>query len=516
MQRTTPHLRMLLSLLCALCLALAACSTTSIREQEPAEPVGQIIPTKLAIVHTGGIEGAYVRKGSSMGIAAVAGLARQLEDEGYEVLLFDSGNSLGGSALADLSNGETAVGFMNAAGYDAMALGGLELDLGRQTLSTRISQSDFTCLSANAYEAITNEPIASERRTYTLGDGRVIGVFGLTSPQAVAGIGPATARELALAPDNLIALAQRHVSELKAQGCRLVVCLSSLGFDEQGLPLANSVASQVEGLDLLLDASTGGTSQVTQINEQGEETLVIETSGRLQGASVITWSGGALTTKTYDASTAKKSDEQVLSLVTQSASELDRQLAKVITTSRDILATDRTLTGSCGLGQLAADAMLWEASHGLGTSPDAALLVASSLQGALPKGEVSYANALKVLPHTSSRLCTLEVTGSRLEAALQPLLTTTPTPSALMPQVSGVAFAEDQGTRSIAGVGGRTFSPSGTYTIVTCEGLLAADGALKDLATDATLTATDTSAGKALANYLEKECKDGIPERYFQ
>ena len=506
------------------CLFICGCSTTSTGEQTPEQPVSQIVPSKLAIVHTGGMEGAYKREGRSMGLAAIKGLATQLEGEGYEVLTLDSGNSLGGSAVSNLMDGETAVGFINAAGYDAMALGKLELALGTSTLSKRFSQSDFKYLSANVLDAQSREPLTSTRFIHTLTDGRSVGVFGLTSPSGTEGLGPLASAGVTLSYTDLETIAKQQVSELKAQGCRLIVCLTCLGFDEQGLPLANHIASTVDGIDVLLDASTGDTSQRTQTSESGYDSLVIETASGLEAASVVIWEQSKLSTRTVDAQSAKKDDEQVASLVTQAYTELDRQLAKVVCISQEALPAERALTGSCGLGQLVADTILWEASRGVTKGPDAALVCASTLKASLPKGDITNAGILSVLPHTSNRLCTMEITGGRLEQALQPLFANPVQPSESMPQVSGIVYAFEQqegdaaaGHWVIQSVGGKPFSSQDTYTVVTSESLVASGGALQSLVGDSgNLSDLGTSADKALSNYLAQECKGSMPERYLE
>ena len=171
------------------CLTSTACSTTTIGENNPEKPVGQIVPARLAIVHTGGIQGAFARSDSSLGIAAVARLAAELEEEGYDVLVLDSGNSLGGSPAIDLTDGEEAVAFMNAAHYDAIALGADELSLGSTRLRKRMAQSDFAYLSASVHDA-QGDPLADPCKTFTLSDGRLVGVFGLS---AKGGKGPRAA-----------------------------------------------------------------------------------------------------------------------------------------------------------------------------------------------------------------------------------------------------------------------------------------------------------------------------------
>ena len=522
-KRTSCHPLALLALLVALVatVMMSGCSTTSIGEQEPDEPVSQILPTKLAIIHTGGLEGSYARTPVSIGVSAVSKIRHDLQDEGYDTLLVDSGNSLGGSLAADIDRGESAIGFMNAAGYDAIALGGHELALGSKTLKKRISQSSFEYLSANVLQSSSQETLTPAHTTFKLDDGRLVGVFGLTTPSVKNQLGPLSADYVAFSYHTLEDLAQQQVNELQAEGCRLIVCLANLGFDEQGLPLANQIASQVSGIDVLLDATTGETTSLTQSDASGHETLIVESAPRLESVSVVCWEMGELSVREIGPEEADKLDEQVSALVAQSIDELDKRLSRVVTTSREALTTDRPLSGSTGLGQLAADAILWDASRGVGKSPDAAVITAGSLTGPLPEGNVTQLDAMTALSPATTRLCLVEATGTQLQQALKPLLAPKE-PSTAMPQIAGIQLEETPGsdgqppTRTITQVGNRAFSPTETYTIATFEALIAGSGDLGALyAKGSSLTDLENCGGKALSDYLSHECKDGIPDRYL-
>ncbi|MBP3894763.1 MAG: bifunctional metallophosphatase/5'-nucleotidase [Atopobiaceae bacterium] len=502
-------------------ITLSGCSTTFIGEQEPDEPVAQILPTKLAIIHTGGIEGTYTRTPTTMGISAVARIKSDLQEQGYQVLLLDSGNSLGGNLATDIDRGESAVGFMNAAGYDALALGRHELALGGKTLKKRMSQSSFAYLSANVLRADSQEVLSQANTTFKLDDGRLVGVFGLTTPGVKDQLGPLSTGEMTFSYHTLEDLAQQQVNDLHSQGCRLIVCLANLGFDEQGLPRANQVVSQVSGIDVLLDASTGETASINVADASGDNTLVVETASRLTSASIVCWEMGELSVRGTDPRQAQKLDEQVSALVTQSIDDLDKRLGRVVTTSREAMMTDRPQSDSTGLGQLAADAILWDASQGMGKSPDAAIITAASLTGQLPQGNVTQLDAMTALSPATTRLCLVETTGAQLQTVLAPLLAHSE-PSSDMPQIAGIQLEEtpagegQQPTRTIKQVGGRAFSPTDTYTIVTFEPLVAGAGSLDALyANGSAITDPESCGGKALADYLSHECKDGIPERYY-
>lgn len=521
----------LVMLLAGICyLTATACSTTTIGENNPEKPVEQIVPARLAIVHTGGIRGSFSRTDSSMGIASVAGLRTQLEADGYDVLLLDSGNSLGGSAAIDLSDGEEAVAFMNAARYDAISLGADELGLGTARLHKRIRQSDFAYLSASVHDA-QGDPLSDASKVFALSDGRRVGVFGLTAPRVAKGLGPLAATDILFAATSAVEQAQEQVADLRAQGCRLIVCLANLGFDDQGMPLAEHVSEGVSGIDVLLDASTGNATYLTSEDASGEEMLVVETPNALKGVSVVRWERGTLSVETCDLSTDEKPDEQVEALVTQSSAAFSDRMHKQVSTSAGALSVEAAQKGTGGLGSLAAAALLWEGERQASDKPDAAIVTADLLQAGISKGSVTYGEAMAVLPHADSRLCVIEVTGAQLQQALKPLLAQKVAESDALPATAGIVIsreatsakadgkkttAQKQKAPAIERVGGNAFKATATYTIVTCENALAKTGSLSMLVSrGATLEDLDTSGGKALADYLARECKKGIPKGFL-
>lgn len=518
----TASLSAALVLLALVSVLLCGCSTTSIHEEEPATPVNQVIPAKLAIVHTGGVGGAYARQGDSMGIASVAALAHKLEDEGYEVLLLDSGDSFVGSPLVNLSDGEVPVAFMNAAGYDALTLGYAELSLGLDVLKKRTTQSDFTYLSANVKPATKVKTPMKENMVVTLADGRKVGIFGLSAPDVTEKLGPATTHDFAADDEELKDIAHEQVAALRSEGCRLVICLANLGTDDEGTPRAQRLASSVSGINVLLDVSSGGAEQISATDASGDKMLVVETAPELSGTSVITWETGKLSVSFYDAASQDGEDEQVEALVNQTEQEASLYLGKEVATAQRAISLGNGSMPS-GLAQLATDAILWEADRSSKEKPVAAVFTASQLKATLPQGSITNEDVLAALPHISTKLCTLEVRGSQLQAVLAPLLAAQPTYHEATPYIAGIELVHESGQdglpaeASIEKVGGVAFSPTSTYVIATCEGLIAPSGPLYALTQGAKdPVAVGSSAGKALSAYLDRACKGEVPERYLE
>ena len=86
--------------------------------------------SNLVIVHTNDSHGYDRRAEGINGMATVSALKKDFQQQGKNVILLDAGDAIQDNNLVNLSEGKTAIQFMNAAKYDAMALGNHEFDYG--------------------------------------------------------------------------------------------------------------------------------------------------------------------------------------------------------------------------------------------------------------------------------------------------------------------------------------------------------------------------------------------------
>src|SRR5437899_6318372 len=131
--------------------------------------------THVVIMHTNDIRG-HVRPGpDAAGSARLATVVRQVKPD----LMLDAGGIFSGSLISDTFQGEPVVAAMNAIGYDAVAIGGIEFNFGISALRARSMQANFLLLSANATSPIDEiQPAAIYNA-----QGVRIAVVGLTSQE---------------------------------------------------------------------------------------------------------------------------------------------------------------------------------------------------------------------------------------------------------------------------------------------------------------------------------------------
>ncbi len=144
---TKKLLSVLLALVLALSLALPAMADDAVID----------IDGELVILHTNDIHGRAVAGDGAMGYSRIADVKEKLELMGASVLLLDAGDFSQGMPLVDLEFGKEAFNFLNAAGYDAVALGNHEFDYGIDNLLVNAENAQFAMLCANITDTVSGE-----------------------------------------------------------------------------------------------------------------------------------------------------------------------------------------------------------------------------------------------------------------------------------------------------------------------------------------------------------------------
>lgn len=469
--------------------SLAAAGTLSGCSQQPKEA------SKLAIIHTNDTHGHDLLDEESLGLAAVVQLKADYEEKGYEVLLLDAGDFAQGNVLVNRSRGDNAISFYNECGYKAMTLGNHEFDYGQDKIADYVAQADFPVISANIIVDATGETLVEPRTILTLGDGTKVGVFGLTTPETYTKANPLVVGGLTfLEGDKLYACAQEQVDALRKDGCALVVCLAHLGEDEGSSPnRAKDVIANTSGIDVLIDGHDHLEENQLLKNADGADTLVVETGCFTHAIGVITWEDGKPTETLVPFGSYDGQDAAVASYVKKVSDDVYAELDTVVATTDYLLNGERTpgvRTQETNLGDLVADAILWEAQQMADDTPDFALINGGTIRESIKPGDITLANILNVLPFID-RICTIQVTGHQLLETIEASCAATPDEMGAFPQVSGISFEVDTrvtyaqgdaypestfkapakpGSRvTIRDIDGRDFNLDETYTIATSE-----------------------------------------------
>ena len=511
-----------------LCAGAVSCVSNSPKE------------TKLVILHTNDVHGYVETSDKCLGMEAVAQLKKDYEQQGYDVLLLDAGDMLQGNAFASYSQGESVVSVMNAAGYDAAALGNHDFDYGSDVLEKRMSEMDFPVLAANITVDATGKPFAEGNAVFTLSDGTKVGVFGLDTPATVTISSPKNTAGLSfMSGEELYAAAQAQIDELKDNGCSVIVCLGHLGEEEnnQGSN-AEDVVENTEGLTILIDGHDHQVENRIVKDLGGNDVPIVETGCYLRGIGVLTYEDGTFTESLVEAGSYTGSDPSVAELVAGIAAEIKASLGEKVAVC-DFDLDGGAVEGEGTLADLAADSIYWQVSQAAASAPDAAVINGGAIRTSIKAGEIRRQDISDVFPF-NNQLCTIEVTGAQLLEALEAATQALPEPMSAFPQVSQIRYTlyatvpyqkgelypgttyyapAAPGARvTIHEVGGKPFDPEATYTIATID-FLASGGDTYYCFAEAAATSTVYVGyldSDGLVNYMKTELEGTIPEIYAE
>lgn len=523
----------LFSMLLALVLTFGFCCSAWAVEESPVRLEGSLV-----ILHTNDVHGRAVDGAGVVGYARVAQAKEDLEKLGASVLLLDAGDASQGTPLVNLSEGKTAMEFMNATGYDAMTVGNHEFDWGFDHLLQLRDAAAFPMLGANITDKVSGEKVFEANRIFEMGNGMKVGVFGLATPETLTKSNPDKVRGIAFAQDEeLYACAQAQVDELKAAGCDVIVCLGHLGVAEESKPNRSiDVLENTNGIDVFID---GHSHTVMNGGQRIGESLLTSTGcyGEYLGYVRLD-DKGTVVAGLYNGIQA-----EVQALVNGMDKEVTAQLSEPFATSNVLLNGERApgvRTMETNLGDFVSDAQLWSAQQALGEGQVvAAITNGGNIRATIEPGEVTMLTMKTVFPF-GNELVTLTVTGAELLEALEAATHCTPEPLGAFPQVAGIEFTVDTsvayeageqypdstyykpakpGSRvTITSVGGKPFDETAVYNIVTNDFVAAGGDTYYALRYGFQTTGYRTGIGleESLVEYTQQVLGGVIGEQYEQ
>ena len=442
----------------------------------------------IVLLHTNDVHGAIVE------YAKVAALKQAYQAAGAYVLLADAGDFIQGDPTVSASQGKTAIELMNLAGYDVAAPGNHEFDYGYPNLKTLAGEADFPILAANV--RYDNAAALGDQTTFTTTDGKKIGIFGLDTPETATKAHPDKIKGVSfLAAQEMFDCAQAQVDALKADGCDYIICLGHLGIDAESTGNRSiDLLEKVTGIDVFIDGHSHSTLEEIKEATNGTgkvgDTVLTSTGTKLANVGMVDISpDGTISTSSLATSELTVTpDAKVAARAEEIQKEIDADYGTVFAKTEVALDGEKAnvRTGETNLGDLIADAMLWQAGL-LDEGVDAAVTNGGGIRASIAAGDITKKDINTVLPFGNT-LYVVKVTGAELLEALEASTYCTPEAIGGFPQVAGIEFTVNTGAQfdtkelypgstygkpasinrvMIQTVGGEAFNPEETYTIVT-------------------------------------------------
>ena len=459
------------------------------------------------------------------GIARVATKARELRDqiraEGGNVILIDAGDQYQGSLFYTTYKGKDTVEFMNAIGYDAMAVGNHEFDDGPEGLAVLAEGAKFPVFSGNLDLSQSNVLKDKVKDTVTLEVGGQ--KIGLVSALAMDTPETSAPGKAVIFQDDMESL-KGDVEALTAEGVDKIIAVTHEGYLRD-----QEIAAQVPGLDAvvgghshtLLGGMEGAAGPYPTMvkGADGTEVPVVTAYAysKYLGHLILTFDDSGKLVKAegapvlLDASVTP--DEALAKRIKEMAAPIDELRRKqVAETAAPIDGSRETCRQKeCEMGDLVADAMLARVK---GQGVTIAMQNGGGLRASIDAGPVTMGEVYTVLPFQNT-LATFEAKGSTVLAALENGASQYEEAAGRFTQVAGLKYTVDpkaeKGKRisdvQVQGEGGWVpLDPAADYGIVTNNYMRGGGDGYKMFETDGN-NAYDFGPDLAdvLADYLAKQ-----------
>jgi len=408
---------------------------------------------RLTVVHTNDVHGGIDPQNATFmnrefpprlgGAASMITLLRRLRrdveaGEGH-FLLVDAGDIFQGTPVGTLTKGRAVIDFMNAAGYDVMALGNHDFDEGKENCQELVRRANFPVLAANLYSEETGRFVdwVEPWIIKDFGDLRV-GIVGVITPETEDMSFPANVEGLDFKP--VAPVIRQAIAEMRAQGVDVVFAVGHLGIpydpeqhlrirEREGWPAeddpratAMDVAHAVYGIDVFFcgHIHKGFNDAWTMSNTH---TLLFQTYGRGSGAGIVTLTIDTDTDQVIDYEFWTERgylvtffedefwpDEEMARRVRAEVARAEEGMDRVI--GRATGKFSRGGVGETPMGNAVCDAMLEE------TGADFAFTNLGGIRDEFGPGPVTPRDVFQVLPF-GNKLVVFEMSGQRLREVIE-------------------------------------------------------------------------------------------------
>ena len=521
----------------------AACSTAvSAAEQE-----GGIVVLYTNDIHCAVNEDEEIQV---LGYASVAGVKKQLETEGNDVILADMGDAIQGDVIGTLSEGEYIIDIMDQVGYDLAVPGNHEFDYGMDQFLSLAEEASFSYLSCNFKDLTSGEPVFEPYEMIEAG-GKTIAFIGICTPKTITSSTPKYFQNedgefiYGFEQDEdgtaLYECVQEAADSARDEGADYVIALSHLGIDASCTPWTSSeVIENTSGIDVFLDGHSHSVIEGETVkNKDGENVLLTSTGTKLSSVGELTIAEDG-TFSSALISGGMEADPETEAYINDINTEFEGILNEVVAETdvalvvNDPATADQeepvrlVRTSETNLGDLCADA------YRAVTGADIGFCNGGGIRADIAAGDITYSDIISVQPF-GNEICMVEATGQQILDALEMGVMDLPAESGGFQQVSGISFEihtyldssvqldADGMFQSVDGeyrvqnvkVNGEDLDPEKTYTVASHNYMLKNGGDGFNMFQNCNMPLEDIMLdNQALIQYITEDLGGTVGEQY--
>ncbi len=376
-------------------------------------------------------------------------LRNQLKAEGQNVLVLDAGDQYQGSLFYTTYKGKDTVEFMNAIGFDAMAVGNHEFDDGPAGLQLLAEGVKFSVISGNLDLSQSPELKGKVGDMLTLDVGGE--KIGIVSALAMDTPETASPGDKVIFKDDLDSL-RADAQELSDAGVNKIIALTHEGYKRD-----QEIAAGVPGIDavigghshtLLGDMEGAEGPYPTMVKaENGVEVPVVtaQAYGKYLGHLTLTWNDSGKLIKAegapilLDSSVAP--DAKLAARVREMGAPIEELKKRKVAEIKAPIDGDRASCRAreCEMGTLLAEAMLDRVKD---QGITIAIQNGGGLRASIQAGPVTMGDVLTVLPFQNT-LSTFQLKGGDVVAALENGASQIEDQAGRFAQVAGLKYTVD-------------------------------------------------------------------------
>ena len=336
---------------------------------------------------------------------------READSLGYGFFVFDSGDMFMGSPIGEFSKGQAVAEYFNYCGYDVVAPGNHDYDMGVEVFQEFVNSVEAEFLGSNiVYETTQQNVDYLEPYTVIEHNGIRIGVFSILT-HFMEGM---TTPEKFMDHDVLdeSTTARKYVDILQTEGVDLIFALTGIGLKHD-----KHIASSVPGIDIIFGSHSSSALQ-EPYEDSINHTIICQSYSHLTSIGFLDLFIDRTTKKIagYEGrlidllSEEIESDTQMLYLVSKWDEITQRGFDEVIGYSNEELV--RAGFEETGIGNMITDAMREY------FAADIAIHNSGGIRANIPKGEITYRDCYNV-DALSNTVVVMNMKGKVLLEALE-------------------------------------------------------------------------------------------------